>query len=175
MKSKHQQIGVNLVELMVGISIAALSLAVGVPSFESLRTRSDRSSAMIELISAARLARSEAALRGSVYTLCASADGTTCSRSADWSTGWIVFADPDANGAVANQTDVVKVVTFVNPQFTLTADNDIGGSITFGTFGYATPSYGQLKYMDHQTTRLVQLNYIGRLHVNKTRVKEEPS
>ena len=163
-----KQCGTNLIELMVAISIAAISLTVGVPSFKSVRVSSDRSSAIIELVAAARLARSEAALRGTPFTLCASMNGTSCSGSSDWSNGWIVFSDSDGNGAVADRSDVIKVVEHNNTQFTLAADTNIGGRITFSTFGYANPPSGQLTYTDSQATRTVQLTFVGRLHVNQT-------
>lgn len=170
-----RQKGINLVELLVAMSIAAVSLVVGVPSFENVRMRSDRSSSIIELVGAARLARSEAALRGTAYSMCASANGTSCSDSDDWSTGWIVFADQDANGQVASQDDVVKVVQFANPRFTLTADTNIGAFITFGTFGYAQPPHGEITYTDAQARRAIHLTYIGRLHVDQTTQDESSS
>ena len=169
-KRRKPQQGVNLIELVVAMSIAALSLTVGVPAFVDLRVSSDRSSALIELVAAAKLARSEAALRGQAVSVCASVNGTTCSNSNNWSTGWIVFRDPDRDLVVASSSaDIIKVVRFDNPRFTLTADRDtINGGITFSLFGFATPASGNFSYSDSQTARTVQLTYIGRLHILET-------
>jgi type IV fimbrial biogenesis protein FimT len=162
---QRRQRGITLTELMVTISIAALSLSLGVPAFEQVRVRSDRSAAIIELVSAATRARSEAAVGGSPVSLCASTDGITCSGALDWSRGWIVFHDPDENLAIADQADVITVVRFENARFTITADANIGPGITFGLFGFASPATGQLTYIDAAASRTVQLSYIGRLNV----------
>ena len=164
-KRRKLQQGVNLIELVVAMSIAALSLTVGVPAFVDLRVSSDRSSALIELVAAAKLARSEAALRGQAVSVCASVNGASCSNSKNWSTGWIVFRDPNRDLVVANSSeDIIKVVHFDNPRFSITSDN-INTGINFGLFGFANPPSGELCYTDSQTARTVQLTYIGKLQV----------
>jgi prepilin-type N-terminal cleavage/methylation domain-containing protein len=168
-KRRKLQQGVNLIELVVAMSIAALSLTVGVPAFVDLRVSSDRSSALIELVAAAKLARSEAALRGQAVSVCASANGASCSNSNNWSTGWIVFRDPDRDLVVGNSAaDIIKVVRFDNPRFTIASDRNINGGITFSLFGFTTPTSGIFSYKDAQTARTVQLTYIGRLHILET-------
>ena len=163
--TRTRQLGINLVELLVTISIATLSLTVGVPAFEGLRIRSDRTSAIIELVSAARLARSEAALRGIPVSLCPSTDGSSCSGEDDWSNGWIVFHDQDRDLTIDDQTEVLKVVRFEHPLFVIAADDRIGAGITFGLFGFADPASGAFAYSDAQAARTLQLTYIGRLNV----------
>jgi type IV fimbrial biogenesis protein FimT len=167
-RQRHQR-GINLIELLVTISIATTSLTVGVPSFQGLRISQDRSSAIIELVSAVRLARSEAALRGTPASICASSDGSTCGTSAatDWSSGWLVFRDEDGDAALDETDLVVKTVQFSNPQFTLTADSQLGSGITFRQFGYprASQAGGNFAYADARASRCVNLTYIGRLNV----------
>jgi type IV fimbrial biogenesis protein FimT len=168
-KHRTNQQGVNLIELVVAMSIAALSLTVGVPAFVDLRVSSDRSSALIELVAAAKLARSEAALRGEAVSVCASVNGSSCSNSNNWSTGWIVFRDPNRDLVVASSSaDIIKVVRFDNPRFTIASDRNINGGITFSLFGFTTPASGSFNYRDSQTARTVQLTYIGRLHILET-------
>ncbi|MGB5733049.1 MAG: GspH/FimT family pseudopilin [Thiohalocapsa sp.] len=163
---RHQH-GINLIELIVTMSIAAITLTMGVPSFQGLRVSSDRSSAIIELVAAARLARSEAALRGTPASVCASDDGSSCSASTDWSNGWLVFRDQDGDAALDEADIVVKTVQFSNPRFTITADNAIGSGITFEQFGYPRPSQagGDFDYEDPRASRCINLTYVGRLNV----------
>lgn len=168
MRHARGQQGINLVELVVAMSIAAISLTLGVPAFESLRINADRSSAIIELVAAARLARSEAALRGTAVSLCPSTNGTSCSGGSDWSSGWIVFRDEDEGLSIDAQNEILKVVRFDNPRFTITADDAIGAGITFGHFGFSRPSFGTLDYSDSHASRTLELSYIGRLHVTET-------
>lgn len=172
-QSRRSQTGVNLVELMIVVAILAISLTLGVPGFQSLKLRSDRSAALIELVAAVSLARSEAAQRGTPVSVCASSDGVACSGNSDWTGGWLVFHDADRNLAVAAQADVIKVVRFEHVRFSITADDDIAGGITFGTFGFSTPTAGGLTYTDALAARAINLTYVGRLHVTEATV--EPS
>lgn len=164
---KTEQRGTNLIELMVAISIAAISLTVGVPSFQGLRISQDRSSAIIELVSSARLARSEAALRGTPASICASTDGATCSGETDWTQGWLVFRDADGNQTVDSGDTMIKQVRFENPHFTITADSGIDDGITFKTFGSVNSpeAGGKLEYTDSQESRCLEMSFIGRFNV----------
>ncbi|MCG6940547.1 MAG: GspH/FimT family pseudopilin [Thiohalocapsa sp.] len=170
-QKRSSQKGINIVELLIVICILAISLTLGIPGFQALKLRSDRSAALIELVSAVRLARSEAALRGTPVSICASTDGARCSAADDWSGGWLVFQDPDQNLVVESAAQVIRVVRFEHVRFTLTADQDIDGGITFGTFGFSRPTAGAFSYADAFETRDIALTYLGRLYVTDT----EPS
>jgi type IV fimbrial biogenesis protein FimT len=165
---RTSQRGVNLIELLTGISIVSISLSLGVPSFENMRQSSDRASALIELVAAVRLARGEAALRGTSVSICPSPDGVNCTITRSWSSGWIVFRDEDEDRIIEDQAQVLRVVRFQHPRFTITADMALGSGITFGTFGFSTPAAGQFAYRDDSAERTIALNYIGRLHVTDT-------
>jgi prepilin-type N-terminal cleavage/methylation domain-containing protein len=167
-QQRHQR-GVNLIEIVVAMSIAAISLAVGVPSFQNLRISSDRSSAIIELVSSARLARSEAALRGTPASICTSTDGETCSGSSEWTDGWLIFRDVDGDHQLDTSEDtLVKQVRFRNPQFTISAISGITDGMTFRQFGFVNPPQapGQLQYEDSQESRCLDLTFIGRFNVS---------
>ena len=85
---------------MVAITVLAVLLGVGLPSFFDF-VRNNRLTAQTnDFVNALNLTRSEALKRADAVTICASSDGATCSGSANWSTGWIVFADPNANGTL---------------------------------------------------------------------------
>ena len=166
---QQRQRGINLIEIVVAMSIAAISLAVGVPSFQNLRISSDRSSAIIELVSSARLARSEAALRGTPASICTSTDGKTCSGSREWADGWLIFRDDNGDHDYNDSDDtLVKQVRFRNPQFTITAISGITDRITFRQFGFVNPPQapGKIQYKDSQETRCLDLTFIGRFNVS---------
>jgi type IV fimbrial biogenesis protein FimT len=75
---------------MVTVTVAAIILAVGVPSFVSFVQNQRATTYTNELVIALNIGRSEATRRGTAVTVCASDDGATCSDDDDWSTGWIV-------------------------------------------------------------------------------------
>lgn len=85
--------GFSLIELMVVLSIAAVLIGIGVPSFSSLIQKNRTASQTNALIASINYARSEAMKRGQAVVL-ASADG-----SRDWSGGWQVYLDSNNNGS----------------------------------------------------------------------------
>jgi type IV fimbrial biogenesis protein FimT len=95
--------GYTAVELLTTMSVVAIATALAVPSFQQFMQTNRAAADANALIGALNIARNEAVTRGAPVTVCASADGATCSGDTDWSTGWIVFTD--ANGAVGEVSD----------------------------------------------------------------------
>jgi type IV fimbrial biogenesis protein FimT len=87
---KPNQAGFSVVELMIAITIVAVLLTMAVPTFKDASLASQLRSSANNLLSSARLARSEAIKRNVPVTLCASSNGTSCGGGA-WEQGWIVM------------------------------------------------------------------------------------
>jgi type IV fimbrial biogenesis protein FimT len=83
--------GFTLVELMVVITIVAILLGFGVPSYRYV-TNSNRISAEVNgLLGDLQFARSEAIKEGGTVTVCPPDNtGQTCGNSSTWDQGWIV-------------------------------------------------------------------------------------
>lgn len=96
------QEGLTLLELIMTLAVAAIVLAVGVPSFQNLIQNQRLTAAINQFVGALALARSEAIKRGVRVTLCKSADGQCCAGGGGYHQGWIVFADP--NGDLIRQS-----------------------------------------------------------------------
>jgi type IV fimbrial biogenesis protein FimT len=94
---KHRQRGLTLVELMVTLAAAIILLAVGMPLFSGIVANNRAVAQANDLVSAFKLARSEAVKRTRQVTVCAIDDPTAavpaCGAAADWSNGWTVFLD----------------------------------------------------------------------------------
>ena len=95
--------GFTVIELLVVVAIAAIFLALGVPSFTDFIRQTRLSSAMNDLSADLFLARSEAIKRNSRVLVCAraTATATTCSTTpaaGTWMNGWLVCFDADSNG-----------------------------------------------------------------------------
>jgi type IV fimbrial biogenesis protein FimT len=87
--------GFSLYELLVTLSIAAMVITIGLPSFSGTLARQRQRVEIDALFHAIHLARKESILRRRVVSLCPSVDGTQCNPSRDWSSGWIMFENRD--------------------------------------------------------------------------------
>lgn len=98
--------GFTLLELMLAITLAAIVLGFGVPSFQNFVRNSRITGVANELLSAVYLARSEAVKRRASTVLCLSSnpDDAAPACDGDGSQGWVVFVD-DADPDVASGND----------------------------------------------------------------------
>lgn len=129
--------GFTLLELLTVIAIAGVLTAIGVPSYRYVIDSSRMAAEVNSLLGDLQYARAEAIKEGQTVTACVSADGATCAGgSVAWQTGWIVFADANAN----RQVDLGEVVLRVQRTFTstdtFTASNG-AAAITFNREGFA--------------------------------------
>jgi type IV fimbrial biogenesis protein FimT len=135
------QSGFTLIELMVVVVISAILLTVAVPSFESLIKKSNVDSLQSQLASGLATARTEAASRNKVISICASSDGAQCSDEVtDWSLGWIIFEEPTPAVAVnvnVPQENIIDVFSKV-PAYTIAAAANPGDGlrISFNSQGF---------------------------------------
>lgn len=101
-------VGTTLIELIVTLSIAAILLTIGVPSFQNIVATNRIASLTNELSGALQLARSEAVTRGKTVTVCKTDDvsdsAPSCNASADWQDGWVVFVDDNNDGDDTGET-----------------------------------------------------------------------
>lgn len=96
--------GFTLIELMVTIAVAAILMAIAVPSFTSLINSNRLTSAANEMVAAVQTARLEAVRTRRPVTICTSADGLTC----DGFGGILVFADRNNDGS-ADTSEVLRI------------------------------------------------------------------
>jgi type IV fimbrial biogenesis protein FimT len=92
---------------MTAIAVVAILLGLGVPAFSSIGTNNRIAAESGNLVAALTLARSEALKRGVRVSVCAAGAGAdACAEGADWSNGWIVFADDFGAAGVIDESDV---------------------------------------------------------------------
>lgn len=101
--------GLTLIELMVTIAIAAILLALGVPSFietfanNRVRVQTD------DMMVALALARSEAIKKATRVTVCKSSDRTSCTAASSWNQGWIIITDGGTEGVKDGTDQILRV------------------------------------------------------------------
>jgi type IV fimbrial biogenesis protein FimT len=164
--------GFTLIELMITISIAAILLAIGIPSFRYVTSANRASSEINGLLGDMQFARAEAIRQGLSVTVCSKAAASlTCSGSTSWETGWLVFQDSGVIGTVdgTEAANLLKVQGAFSGTDTLTADNTVK-FVTFNRDGFALslPNAGvaltlQTSPVNAQYTRCLSLTIVGAL------------
>lgn len=114
-----KQRGVTLTELLIVLTMAAILVAIAVPSYGFLVTSGRLTSATNDMLLALHLARSEAIKRGTRVTVCKTsnpdASAPDCDSSAKWEQGWLVFVDGGVRGRVDGGDRVIQAYRDVSP------------------------------------------------------------
>lgn len=157
--------GFTLVEMLTAIAIAAILLAIAVPSYSGSRLNSQLRASSNDLIGSINLARSEAIKRGTTVTVCASSSGDTC--GGDWNEGWIVLGGTDAlhNPIVLHSVNALPI------GFQLTEFAGTTVLIFQSTGVDATPASFRLCRSNPEAgsqERVVSLDATGRAFVTRT-------
>ncbi|HXG28157.1 MAG TPA: GspH/FimT family pseudopilin [Nevskiales bacterium] len=82
--------GFSVVELMVTVALLAVMATLAAPALQALLQNNRAAAIANDLVSAIRLARSEAVTRAQQVTLCPTVDGVACADSTNWATGWLI-------------------------------------------------------------------------------------
>ena len=165
----------TLIELVVVVAIVGVLLAIATPSFVAM-TQTNRVAGEINAFSGdLQFARAEAIKEGLPVTICASANGTSCLGSNNWSTGWIVFSDANGTQSV-DPGDVVlrKQIAWTNSDTFATDNNMTALSYSRDGFAIALPGTATWKLhtspVNSAASRCVAVNIAGRQQVQKTGV-----
>jgi type IV fimbrial biogenesis protein FimT len=130
--------GFTMVELMVTIAVAAILLAVAIPSFESVINSNRLATASNEMMAALQTARMESVRRNGRTAMCLSADpqaATPACAAAASARGWIVFTDADKN-ATPTAAEVLRMAT-IPSQVRMLSSGNFGNTIVFRPDGMA--------------------------------------
>lgn len=165
--------GFTLIEMMVVVSIAAILLGIGIPSFRNLIQNQQITSAVNDFFAAINLTRSEAIQRGARVDLVPVGDGS------DWAKGWVVFVDKNNNqkldedegeqiiymhGPVASGITIVP--NFTDDKANYLAYNGTGRTRTNGSG--EKPDSGNFMFSlgdDQKQQRRIIINMLGRPQV----------
>ncbi len=137
--------GFTLVELMVVLSIAAILMAIGIPSYTSFITSSNISAESTALLGDLQYARSQSIKQGYPVSVCAAnTSGTVgsyaCNGTTNWKNGWITYT--------GNTTGVIAAASVLRIQSPLTTTDTLSSTSStavyqwcFNNFGFPTINY----------------------------------
>lgn len=118
--------GLTLFEMLVAIVIVAIMGAIGVPSLSSFLVRQQMNAQQEALLNSIAVARQTAQQTTQAIAICPSADGQTCSASAAWSSGWLVYQDTNGDGQLSSGESILLVHQYSgNRVKTLSANQQI--------------------------------------------------
>jgi type IV fimbrial biogenesis protein FimT len=138
--------GFTLVELMVTIAVAAVIVALGVPSFLRALARHAILAHAEELQDAVRIGRNEAMKRSGPVVLCRTESthpGHCTDSGGNWQT-WLLFADLGRSGAFAAGDPILRQHIDVSARMTVTSP---APAVRFESTGIAHADTGPAVFM----------------------------
>ncbi|HXQ64042.1 MAG TPA: GspH/FimT family pseudopilin [Steroidobacteraceae bacterium] len=160
--------GFTLLEVVTTMAVVGILFAITIPSLKYFGTINRLSSEVNGLLGDMQMARMEAIKEGQTVTVCSSSTGTSCSGSASWESGWIVFMDANGNHTVDAGEIVLRVQAAFTAADTFTASNAIG-AVTFSREGFALGLPGTVTIALHDATnnpawtRCLAVSIVGQL------------
>jgi len=168
--------GFSLIELMAGILILFILLALAAPSFQPIIERFRVRQAVEGLQSTLYYARSEAIKRGGNVVVQQLPTGTNGCTSAltgqDWGCGWFVCADTNGNGSCSAAEPLLQ--RFDAPTNVDISKTSAGNSISFNRWGLPSTWLGfnfvakGKSFLSDPSARIVCMSSAGRVRIGSS-------
>jgi type IV fimbrial biogenesis protein FimT len=101
MRARRKPGGFTLLELLITLSIVAILLGLAIPSIGNLLAEARLRGHSSELSLALARARMRAVDLGKSVSVCPNDGSGQCRPGRDWSRGWVILDDPNADGVAA--------------------------------------------------------------------------
>jgi type IV fimbrial biogenesis protein FimT len=141
--SRPRDSGYTLVEVLVAMTVVSILAAIAIPSFRYVTTSNRVTTQVNGLLGDMQFARAEAIKEGQSVTICEANNAYSgCGGSASWNNGWIVFMDPNNNGAVDGGEQILRIQKAFTSTDTFVASPAATTRVTFNRLGYGSNPAG---------------------------------
>lgn len=123
--------GWTLAELLCGVGLTSVMVALALPSFAGALARSEQRGLVNDLFSDLALARSEAIQHGKRVVMCKSSDQSTCLHESTWQEGWIVFVDANNNAQHDASETLLQVRSAIGSRWRLTGNGSMSKYVSY--------------------------------------------
>ncbi len=163
--------GFTLLELLVTLAIAGILSTMAISAFQNSIAQNRITTELTQLKNDFVFAGSEALRTGLPVTVCSTSDGSSCSQSTSWNTGWIVFDDPASALQTSSNTVIVRKQSSLTDGDNITADNSIS-TVAYNRQGFVNniaTSISTVTFTDHAaspssgTTQCLTMTFLGQL------------
>lgn len=183
--------GFTMVELMIGLALAAILLTLAVPNFITITQNSDISASANDFVAHINRARMEAISRNEPVILCRSAnfnladpENSNCGGSAQdtWNTGWLVYTAPGTTSGTDDYEDIggAELLAFHQgfPGVDIKSDGNGNRWLAFNADGSLNES-GPIAYAvcDERSVKagkLIEISMVGRVSMTQTTSSNAP-
>lgn len=171
--------GFTLIELIITLTIAGILIAIAAPAMQTFILDQRLTTQANEFIADLNIARSEAIHRGVNVVICKQGgtdSSPSCSTSATWASGRVVFADSDSDGTIDSNETVLRVRQSLEGSNSLNAIPSTTNSIVFTNAGLTNLSSGTeiaMRLCDSRGASkavTVWVNFTGRARIDRTTV-----
>jgi type IV fimbrial biogenesis protein FimT len=128
--------GFSLIEVVTVMSIAAILVAIAVPSYRYVTAANRIAGEGNGLLGDLQYARGEAIKEGQNVGVCISSNGTGCTGGTHWEAGWVVYSDLNNNGALDVGEPVLRIQTPFSGTDTFVVTPALA-AVTFNREGFA--------------------------------------
>ncbi len=147
--------GFTLIELLIVVAIISMTMAIGLPSFQSIIASTRLTSTTNAMVSALQLARMEALKQHKSVVI--------RKKTTDWTNGWSVFVD---NQVVNNTIDVnepiLVVTSFDTVNSTVSVQSSYANYVSYGANGRVNQG-GHFTFSSGTDWRCVIIASTGRI------------
>ena len=165
--------GFTLVELLVTVLVAGVTLAIAAPAFSAMLERNRAATTFHQLTASLAGARLAAVRMGRPVTLCPSLDGLRCRRDLVWDDGWVTYLDPGRSEQPASAGDIIQHLQPAGRS--LAVRSSIGRHrIRFQPSGWASGANLTLRVCSRAQARLLGIVVVNNAGRPRTERQEAP-